>query len=372
MREGGEHEHTGPVWRDECGGAQGDEHDLRVRVGRLDQRVEQRVAPLSTARQRDGSIPAQVRLGPVHGRIRELSRDIHRDRDPRIAESAHRGSAQPGIGRGEPARVDAGDRFGRSYRFTKGPELALPALDTGAIARHDDFVWAIDQHVGRARPPKQQHDAFAAHQWRRSRGRTLDLEGFGHIARDDLEAGESETTERDLVDPGDRDHVCFHDALVQGARARHLDAAVPLDLGGTGRGDEREREDRENPERAGMHGSSIAVPGPRSARYTAPPAAPRRFEGGHAMPHVKIPPPYQGPTGGEARIDVEGAATVRECIETVEARYPGFAAQVFDGAGKVHSFVTLFINGDEIDRGAIDMPVTPADEVEILAAIAGG
>ncbi len=89
------------------------------------------------------------------------------------------------------------------------------------------------------------------------------------------------------------------------------------------------------------------------------------------MPHVKIPPLYQGPTLGRGLVEVKGS-TVRECIEAVGNQFPGFSEQVFDGAGAVHRFVTLFINGDEIDRSAVDKPVAETDEVEILAAIAGG
>ena len=65
-------------------------------------------------------------------------------------------------------------------------------------------------------------------------------------------------------------------------------------------------------------------------------------------------------------------ATVLECIEAVEALHPGFAAQVLDDAGSPHGFVKLFVNGDEIDRGAVGTPLRDGDEVEILAAIAGG
>lgn len=89
------------------------------------------------------------------------------------------------------------------------------------------------------------------------------------------------------------------------------------------------------------------------------------------MPLVTIPPPYQGPTQGRDRIEVEGE-TVRACIVAVGALFPGFAEQVLDADGAVHRFVTLFINGDEIDRAAVDTPVAASDEVGILAAIAGG
>lgn len=89
------------------------------------------------------------------------------------------------------------------------------------------------------------------------------------------------------------------------------------------------------------------------------------------MPTVKIPPPYRGPTLGRDSVEVEGA-NVRACLEAVGGQFPGFCEQIFDASGAVHRFVTLFINGDEIDRKEVDKPVAETDEVEILAAIAGG
>jgi molybdopterin converting factor small subunit len=89
------------------------------------------------------------------------------------------------------------------------------------------------------------------------------------------------------------------------------------------------------------------------------------------MPQLKIPAPYQGPTQGRSLIDVDGS-TVRECLDSASARYPGFREQIFDPHGDVHPFVTLFLNGDELGRGALDHSVTDGDRVEILAAIAGG
>jgi molybdopterin synthase sulfur carrier subunit len=89
------------------------------------------------------------------------------------------------------------------------------------------------------------------------------------------------------------------------------------------------------------------------------------------MPQVKVPPPYRGLTRGEVVIEVEGA-TVRECIQAVDAQYPGFGEKVFGPEGNVYRFVTLFVNGDEVRRDDVDVPVGSGDEVEILAAIAGG
>ena len=90
-----------------------------------------------------------------------------------------------------------------------------------------------------------------------------------------------------------------------------------------------------------------------------------------AMPVVKIPAAYRGPTRGAESVPVEGE-TVRACIQAVADAFPGFGEQVFDAGGGVHRFVTLFKNGVEIDRAAVDEPVVASDEVEILAAIAGG
>ena len=89
------------------------------------------------------------------------------------------------------------------------------------------------------------------------------------------------------------------------------------------------------------------------------------------MPSVFVPTAYRGPTRGEAQIEVEGA-TVRACLEAVEALYPGFLAQVLDAKGGAHRFVKLFVNEQQIDGEALDAAVEETDRIEVLAAIAGG
>jgi molybdopterin converting factor small subunit len=89
------------------------------------------------------------------------------------------------------------------------------------------------------------------------------------------------------------------------------------------------------------------------------------------MPEVHIPPRYRGPTQGVSQIDVAGR-TVRECIEAVEARYPGFLELVFDKDGKVRLHARVFLNGDDLGREAADAALDRDDRVEILAAVAGG
>jgi molybdopterin synthase sulfur carrier subunit len=89
------------------------------------------------------------------------------------------------------------------------------------------------------------------------------------------------------------------------------------------------------------------------------------------MPKVLIPPPYRGPTEGTGEIEVQGR-TVGDCLEAVEQKFPGFLAQVLDDGGNVHRFVRLFRNGDQLETEPLAQALDPADELEILAAIAGG
>jgi molybdopterin synthase sulfur carrier subunit len=89
------------------------------------------------------------------------------------------------------------------------------------------------------------------------------------------------------------------------------------------------------------------------------------------MPLVEIPSRYRGPTEGRAKISVRGA-TVRACIEAVEAEYPGFGELVLDRKGELRIFVSMFLNGEKLARNALDLPVAEDDTISLLAAAAGG
>ena len=89
------------------------------------------------------------------------------------------------------------------------------------------------------------------------------------------------------------------------------------------------------------------------------------------MPVVLVPTAYRGPTLGKAEISVEGE-TVISCLEAVDADFPGFLAQILDASGVVHRFVKLFVNGDSIDPAVLSLELAPGDQLEVIAAIAGG
>jgi molybdopterin synthase sulfur carrier subunit len=89
------------------------------------------------------------------------------------------------------------------------------------------------------------------------------------------------------------------------------------------------------------------------------------------VPQVEVPSRYRVPTKGESSIDVEGR-TVRECIDAVEARYPGFRELIVDGKGEVQRFVRLFVNGEQLARDGLETAVSEDARIAILVAPAGG
>jgi molybdopterin converting factor small subunit len=89
------------------------------------------------------------------------------------------------------------------------------------------------------------------------------------------------------------------------------------------------------------------------------------------MPKVAVPPPLRGPTRGQAEIEVAGR-TLLECIESAEASYPGFRAQLLNGDGGVHTFIRVFVNGAAVAPTSLGRAVADGDQVELLAAVAGG
>lgn len=89
------------------------------------------------------------------------------------------------------------------------------------------------------------------------------------------------------------------------------------------------------------------------------------------MPKVRIPPPYRGPTHGTAELIVE-EGDVRACLVATERKFPGFLPQVLDAEGRVHRFVKLFKNGKQLQGEALREPLAADDDLEIIAAIAGG
>jgi molybdopterin synthase sulfur carrier subunit len=92
------------------------------------------------------------------------------------------------------------------------------------------------------------------------------------------------------------------------------------------------------------------------------------------MAKVLIPVIFRGPTHGESSIETP-FDTIRACFDAVEEKCPGVRELVIDpDTGGVHKFVKLTLNGTLLarDPGVLDKPVSATDEIEIVAAVAGG
>jgi len=75
---------------------------------------------------------------------------------------------------------------------------------------------------------------------------------------------------------------------------------------------------------------------------------------------------------GKATIDATGA-TLGEVVAQVAGRYPQLAPRLRDEAGGPYPFVTYYLNDEDIRfREGFATPVSPGDEITIVAAIAGG
>jgi molybdopterin synthase sulfur carrier subunit len=87
---------------------------------------------------------------------------------------------------------------------------------------------------------------------------------------------------------------------------------------------------------------------------------------------VRIPTPLRRLTGGQAKVQVNGN-NIMDLVASLDKNYPGIKDRLVDETGDIKRFVNIFVNGEEIRtlQGAAT-PVTEADEVSIIPAMAGG
>lgn len=70
--------------------------------------------------------------------------------------------------------------------------------------------------------------------------------------------------------------------------------------------------------------------------------------------------------------DVPGA-TVRQVIDELERRHPGFASYIVDETGRLRRHVNVFVGDEPIrDRERLGDPLAPGDRISILQALSGG
>jgi molybdopterin converting factor small subunit len=75
---------------------------------------------------------------------------------------------------------------------------------------------------------------------------------------------------------------------------------------------------------------------------------------------------------GQASIKADGT-TLGDVVADVADRYPRLAPRLRDESGGPYPFVTFYLNDEDIRfRNGFATPVTPGDEITVVAAIAGG
>ena len=88
---------------------------------------------------------------------------------------------------------------------------------------------------------------------------------------------------------------------------------------------------------------------------------------------VKVPTLLRGQVGGAAVVEADGAGTLRQVLDDLEARYPGLKARIVTDDGSLHRFVNVYVNDEDVRYlGALETPVDEGDTVSILPAVAGG
>jgi molybdopterin converting factor small subunit len=90
------------------------------------------------------------------------------------------------------------------------------------------------------------------------------------------------------------------------------------------------------------------------------------------MANVRVPAMLRPTVGGERVLNADGA-TLRELIENVDKRHPGFAGQLLETDGAQRRFVNIYVDDEDVRYlKGLDTPVEPGAVISILPAVAGG
>jgi molybdopterin synthase sulfur carrier subunit len=88
---------------------------------------------------------------------------------------------------------------------------------------------------------------------------------------------------------------------------------------------------------------------------------------------VRVPTILRSLTGGASEVAVDGAATLSELLDKLDAEHPGIRARVLDDDGKLRRFVNVYV-GEEDVRFAEGLNTATPDgvTVSVIPAVAGG
>ena len=88
---------------------------------------------------------------------------------------------------------------------------------------------------------------------------------------------------------------------------------------------------------------------------------------------IRIPAPLRSLTAEEAIVTADGATTLRELVDELEASYPGMRERLCEDDGELRRFVNVFVNGEDVRfLSGLGSALSEGDEVSIVPAVAGG
>ena len=90
------------------------------------------------------------------------------------------------------------------------------------------------------------------------------------------------------------------------------------------------------------------------------------------MSTVFIPAVLRPNVGGAKSLELDGGS-IRAVVDALVQRHPSLGGQLLTDDGELNRFVNVYVNGQDVRYLAgLDTPVTSADEVRLLPAMAGG
>ena len=87
---------------------------------------------------------------------------------------------------------------------------------------------------------------------------------------------------------------------------------------------------------------------------------------------VRIPTPLRKLTNDQDVVSSNGE-TLTQCIDDLDAQYPGLKDRLLDETGELRRFVNIYINGEDVRFAqGVQTALKPGDEISIVPAVAGG
>ena len=88
---------------------------------------------------------------------------------------------------------------------------------------------------------------------------------------------------------------------------------------------------------------------------------------------VRVPTILRSLTGGQSEVGVDGASTLVELLDKLDAEHPGIKGRVLDDEGKLRRFVNVYVGEEDVRfAGGLESPTPDGATVSIIPAVAGG